>query len=78
VQTVHQVKGKSIDAVLYVATTAHAKAMLNGVGTELGRIGYVAATRARELLWVAVPGKVPREVRAQLETAGFREVGGGS
>lgn len=55
VDTVHRSKGESLDAVLYFATAEHAKAMLDGPTTELGRIGYVAVTRARDLLWVAIP-----------------------
>ena len=55
VDTVHQVKGESIDAVLYIATEAHATGMFGGAGTENGRIGYVALTRAKDLFWLAVP-----------------------
>jgi hypothetical protein len=45
VDTVHQAKGESLDAVLYLATKEHVSALLAGVDTEVGRIGYVAATR---------------------------------
>jgi hypothetical protein len=55
VDTVHQVKGESIGAVLYIATERHAQALLGGIDTENGRIGYVALTRARDLFWMAVP-----------------------
>ncbi|WP_025804989.1 UvrD-helicase domain-containing protein [Pseudomonas chlororaphis] len=75
VDTVHQVKGESIDAVLYVATKEHILAMLGGVGTELGRIGYVAITRARNLLWIGVPAKALRELRPALLAAGLQEAG---
>jgi hypothetical protein len=75
VDTVHQVKGESIDAVLYVATRQHVQALLDGVQTELGRIGYVAATRARNLLWVAVPSNSLRDLRPALLAAGFLEAG---
>lgn len=54
VETVHGVKGETLDAVLYLAKKDHLKAMLNGTGTELGRIGYVALTRARNLFWLAI------------------------
>lgn len=54
VETIHGVKGESLDAVLYLADKDHVKAMLNGTGTELGRIGYVALTRARDLFWLGV------------------------
>lgn len=55
VDTVHQVKGESIGAVLYIATERHAAALLGGTDSENGRIGYVALTRARNLFWMAVP-----------------------
>ena len=55
VDTVHQAKGESLDAVLYMANREHVDALLAGVGTEVGRIGYVAVTRARNLLWLGVP-----------------------
>lgn len=74
VETVHQVKGESIDAVLYVATAAHINAMLAGVQDELGRIGYVAATRARNLVWLGVPENALKKLRPALNKAGFLEV----
>lgn len=57
IDTVHQVKGESIDAVLYIATERHAQALFGGIETEEGRIGYVALTRARDLFWLAVPNE---------------------
>lgn len=75
IDTVHKAKGESLDAVLYVATKEHVKEMLGGVTTELGRIGYVAATRARDLLWVAVPQNSLKELRPLLLAKGFKEVG---
>jgi superfamily I DNA/RNA helicase len=54
VETIHGVKGESLDAVLYLADKDHVKALVNGTGTELGRIGYVALTRARDLFWLAI------------------------
>jgi hypothetical protein len=48
------VKGESLDAVLYLADKEHVKALVNGTGTELGRIGYVALTRARNLFWLGL------------------------
>jgi superfamily I DNA/RNA helicase len=77
VDTIHQVKGESIDAVLYVATRAHIEAMLDGTETEVGRIGYVAVTRARNLLWLGVPANALRDLRPDLLAAGFQEVGAG-
>ncbi len=75
IDTVHKAKGESLDAVLYITTREHAEALLGGVGTEVGRIGYVAATRARDLLWVAVPRNSLKELRPQLLSRGFKEVG---
>jgi len=73
--TVHQVKGESIDAVMYVATKQHAVEMLAGVGTEDGRIGYVALTRARNLFLLAVPTNTLSELKPQLLLKGFLSVG---
>lgn len=75
VDTVHKAKGESLDAVLYVTTKEHVKEMLGGVTTELGRIGYVAATRARDLFWIAVPHNALKELRPALIAKGFVEVG---
>jgi superfamily I DNA/RNA helicase len=55
IDTVHKAKGETLDAVLCITLKEYAQALLNGVETEVGRIGYVAATRARDLLWVVVP-----------------------
>ena len=73
VDTVHQAKGESLDAVLYLATKEHVSALLAGVDSELGRIGYVAATRARNLLWLGVPANALAELRPGLLACGFRE-----
>ncbi len=54
IETVHGVKGASLDAVLYLAERAHVKALIEGTGTETGRIGYVAVTRARDLFWLGI------------------------
>lgn len=75
VDTVHQAKGESLDAVLYLATKEHVSALLAGVNSELGRIGYVAATRARNLLWIGVPANAIKELRPGLLDHGFTEVG---
>lgn len=75
VDTVHKVKGESLDALLYIAEKDHVEALLRGVDTELGRIGYVAATRARNLLWLAIPlGALPA-LRPVLIAKGFIEAG---
>lgn len=74
VDTVHQSKGESLDAVLYLATKDHVEALLEGVDTELGRIGYVAVTRARNLFWLGVPEKALAQLRPALLEKGFLEV----
>jgi len=75
VDTVHQVKGESLDAVLYLAAKDHVTALLSGVDTEVGRIGYVAVTRARNLLWLGVPANAFAELRPALLAHGFQEAG---
>ncbi|WP_223460367.1 3'-5' exonuclease [Pseudomonas sp. A-R-26] len=74
VETVHQVKGESIGAVLYVAKKPNIQALLAGTLTEEGRIGYVAVTRARNLLWLAMPYACLKELRGDLIAAGFQEL----
>lgn len=71
--TVHQSKGESLDAALYLANKEHASKLLAGVGTEVGRIGYVAVTRARNLLWLGVPANALEELRPTLLARGFQE-----
>ncbi len=75
VDTVHQAKGESLDAVLYLANREHANALLAGVDNEVGRIGYVAVTRARNLLWLGVPANALEELRPALLAHGFQEAG---
>jgi len=73
VDTVHQAKGESLDAVLYLATREHVSSLLAGVDSEIGRIGYVAATRAGNLLWLGVPANALAEFRPALLACGFQE-----
>lgn len=75
VDTVHQAKGESLDAVLYLANREHANELLAGVDTEVGRIGYVAVTRARNLVWLGVPANAMEDLRPALLAKGFLEVG---
>uniref|UniRef100_UPI0038CFFFE9 UvrD-helicase domain-containing protein n=1 Tax=Burkholderia cepacia TaxID=292 RepID=UPI0038CFFFE9 len=75
IDTVHQAKGESLDAVLYMATKEHVAALLAGVDSEVGRIGYVAVTRARNLLWLGVPANALTELRPKLIALGFHEAG---
>jgi len=71
VSTVHQVKGQSIDAVMYVANRAQTCELLDGTATEVGKIGYVALTRAKNLFLLGVPDSCAGELEARLEACGF-------
>lgn len=73
VDTVHQAKGESLDAVLYLTNKEHAEGLINGVDTEIGRIGYVAVTRARNLFWLGVPSSALDDLRPRLLNLGFQE-----
>lgn len=75
VSTVHQVKGESIDAVMYVANKDQIRKMIDGTNSEVGRIGYVAATRARNLLVLAVPENCIGEFEPELIACGFKKAG---
>ncbi len=74
VDTVHQVKGESLAGVLYVATKAHIDAMLAGIDTEDGRIGYVALTRAKDLFVLGVPSNSYKVLKGKLEAIGLVEM----
>ena len=71
VKTVHQAKGESIGAVLYVAKSKDIKNLLLGPVGEEGRIGYVAITRARDLLILAIPDGISGVSVAELQAKGF-------
>jgi superfamily I DNA/RNA helicase len=75
--TVHKVKGESIDAVMYVADKKQVKELLDGTVTEVGRIGYVAVTRARNLFVLAVPATNITEFEELLKKANLKRPGGG-
>ena len=57
--TIHQVKGESIDAVLVIGSTRFWNSVMaavrSGDNTEDRRLAYVAMTRARHLLVVGLP-----------------------
>lgn len=71
--TVHSAKGEGIAAVMYLTDKDDLKALVGGTGGEEGRIGFVAATRARDLLVVAIPKGTPTDVLDQLKAHGFTE-----
>lgn len=58
-ETIHKVKGESIDAVMTVGSTRFwnsvVDAIENGENTEDRRLAYVAMTRARHFLFVSLP-----------------------
>jgi superfamily I DNA/RNA helicase len=71
--TVHSAKGEGIPAVMYLMTNKHLTAMLAGTTTEEGRIGFVAVTRARDLLVVAIPKATSSSALRKLRNLGFRD-----
>lgn len=73
VSTVHQVKGESIEAVMFVTTKRNVRDLLDGTGTEEGRIGYVALTRACDLFVLAVPAAALAGFEAELLEKGFNK-----
>lgn len=75
VSTVHQVKGESIGAVMYVADRGQIRNMLDGTRTEVGRIGYVAVTRARNLFVVAAPESCVEDFETEFVACGFQKAG---
>lgn len=75
VSTVHQVKGESIDAVMYIGSRGHVRDLLDGATSENGRIGYVAVTRAKLLFVLAVPEACSKEFQPDLAARGFVQVG---
>src|SRR5207249_2366973 len=74
IETVHGVKGASLDAVLYLAERTHVKALIEGTGTETGRIGYVAVTRARDLFWLGISSADATLLQKDLVAHSFVEV----
>ncbi|GAA4417996.1 DNA helicase [Advenella faeciporci] len=70
-QTVHRTKGESIGAVLYIANPKDISNLLEGPVSEEGRIGYVAVTRARDLLILAVPETSYKSKAKLLKQKGF-------
>ena len=66
IDTVHKAKGESLDSVLYVVTKPHLESFFSGTGSEEGRIGYVALTRARDLFVIAIPASCLKTHGAKL------------
>jgi hypothetical protein len=75
VSTVHKVKGESIRGVLYICNRSHLDEFLGGTTTEVGKIGYVALTRARDLFILGVPATNIGEFAPKLDALGFTKAG---
>lgn len=73
--TVHSVKGEGIPAVMYLTAKGNLDALVTGTGDEEGRIGFVAATRAQDLLVVAIPKTTSDDVVKALQGFGLAEWG---
>ena len=73
--TVHSAKGEGIPAVMYLTNKGDLEALVAGTGDEEGRIGFVAVTRSRDLLVVAIPSGTTDEISAKLKMRGFTESG---
>lgn len=69
--TVHSAKGEGIPAVLYLTTKKDLDALVAGTSDEEGRIGFVAVTRARDLLVIGIPANTSKEVVDTLVQHGF-------
>ena len=73
--TVHSAKGEGIPAVMYLTSKSDIDALVAGTGDEEGRIGFVAVTRGRDLLVVAIPSGTSDETISKLKASGFIESG---
>ncbi|VWB19791.1 hypothetical protein BLA14095_00641 [Burkholderia lata] len=75
--TVHSAKGgrEGIRAIMYLTNKGDLDALVAGTNDEEGRIGFVAVTRGRDLVVVAIPTGTPDETIAKLKARGFTESG---
>lgn len=73
--TVHSAKGEGIPAVMYLTNKSDLEALVAGTDNEEGRIGFVAVTRGRDLLVVAIPTETSDETITKLKAHGFIESG---
>lgn len=79
VDTVHGVKGDTFEALLYLMTEKHLAPLIKRLDgkdadLELMKIGYVAMTRPRQLLWLAIPEASLQKHQQALVNAGFKLV----
>jgi superfamily I DNA/RNA helicase len=77
-ETIHQVKGESIDAVLVLGSSKFwnsvVDSVINDVNSEDKRLAYVAMTRARHLLVVGLPASHYDKHAAKWISWGFNEL----
>ncbi len=77
-ETIHQVKGESIDAVMTVGSTNYwtsvVDAIQNDKNTEERRLAYVAMTRARHFLFVPLPENHFNKFSGLWESWGFEVI----
>ena len=75
-ETIHQVKGESINAVLFLGSTKFFNSVVNAINsnenTEDRRLAYVAMTRARHLLLIGLPATHYDSHIAEWEEWGFK------
>ena len=75
-ETIHQVKGESINAVLFLGSPKFFNSVVNAINsnenTEDRRLAYVAMTRARHLLLIGLPATHYDSHAAEWEEWGFK------
>ncbi|MEM7619752.1 MAG: UvrD-helicase domain-containing protein [Pseudomonadota bacterium] len=79
VDTVHGVKGESLDATLYLANEKQITPVIKRFegsreNNELVKIGYVAMTRPKHVLWLAIPEKTFNRKKDVFKNVGFHEL----
>lgn len=78
IDTVHGVKGETLDAVLFLPGKRQLDALMSHLSNpsddEELRISYVAMTRPRHLLWLGIPDNIANNFVSALCQAGFRGV----
>ena len=76
--TIHQVKGESIGAVLVIGSSKFwnsvVTAVTNGANNEERRLAYVAMTRAKDLLVLCLPSSHYEKCKEHWRDWGFEEM----
>lgn len=60
---------------MYICNNSHLDELLAGTKTEVGKIGYVALTRARDLFVLGVPAAKIGDYAPKLDALGFKRAG---